>query len=302
MKSSSLVLGTAQLGFAYGIANKTGKPDLSAAQSIVQTAWANGIREFDTARAYGESETVLGLIISSLSISDQIKVITKLHPETDLLDKSEISKSVQLSLGQLHIDRLYGLMIHDETKLKLWDVGAGENLTKIVQDGLVSHIGISLYSPEKALQALDIEGISMIQIPSNFLDRRFEEAGVFRKASDLNKQIYVRSVFLQGLILMNPNDIPMSMKFAEPTIIRIRQLTMKYGISTEELALGYAKRFYPDAKIIFGAETPGQTEKNIKCFQYTLSEHIALEGRNFFKDIDHKIINPQKWPQKRIQP
>ena len=55
-----LVLGTVQLGMPYGIANRLGKPSQEVATSIVRTAWSKGIREFDTAQGYGDSETVLG--------------------------------------------------------------------------------------------------------------------------------------------------------------------------------------------------------------------------------------------------
>ena len=45
---SRLVLGTAQLGMDYGIANITGQPVYNTARSIVQEAWESGICEFHT--------------------------------------------------------------------------------------------------------------------------------------------------------------------------------------------------------------------------------------------------------------
>ena len=62
MKSNQpnrLVLGTAQLGMDYCIANTTGQPVYDTAKTIVQEAWESGICEFDTAQAYGQSEQVL---------------------------------------------------------------------------------------------------------------------------------------------------------------------------------------------------------------------------------------------------
>ena len=61
MDSMRLVLGTAQLGMNYGIANQTGKPELATARNIVRTAWEGGIRCFDTAQGYGDSERILGI-------------------------------------------------------------------------------------------------------------------------------------------------------------------------------------------------------------------------------------------------
>ena len=56
-----LVLGTAQLGLDYGITNTNGKPKLTQSLEIIKQALDNDINIFDTARAYGDSEYILGL-------------------------------------------------------------------------------------------------------------------------------------------------------------------------------------------------------------------------------------------------
>jgi len=40
-----LVLGTAQLGLSYGIANKIGQPDQDVSTAIIREAWNGGIQE-----------------------------------------------------------------------------------------------------------------------------------------------------------------------------------------------------------------------------------------------------------------
>ena len=63
-----LVLGTAQLGTNYGIANRMGKPDFDTAEAIIKTTWDAGIREFDTAQGYGDSEQVLGEVFQKYPV------------------------------------------------------------------------------------------------------------------------------------------------------------------------------------------------------------------------------------------
>ena len=92
-----LVLGTAQLGMDYGIANRTGAPDPETAKQIIKEAIEAGIREFDTAQAYGCSEKVLGRVIAALGVMDQVKIITK--GITDFSDSS--SMALQVS-GNVH--------------------------------------------------------------------------------------------------------------------------------------------------------------------------------------------------------
>ena len=109
-----LVLGTAQLGLPYGIANQTGQPDQNIATAIIHEAWKNGIREFDTAQAYGNSEQALGKALGELGISSEAKIITKLHPNLDHLDASVLSNTLNQSLERLGVSSLFGIMLHRE--------------------------------------------------------------------------------------------------------------------------------------------------------------------------------------------
>ena len=59
-----LVLGTAQLGMDYGIANTQGRPAFEEAVELVRCYWERGVREFDTAQDYGDSEKILGRVFS----------------------------------------------------------------------------------------------------------------------------------------------------------------------------------------------------------------------------------------------
>jgi aryl-alcohol dehydrogenase-like predicted oxidoreductase len=81
MDISKLTLGTVQLGQAYGIANTTGQPSREDSYKILQTAYEQGLRSFDTARAYGDSETVIGEWIKEFAPSrETYRLATKLAP------------------------------------------------------------------------------------------------------------------------------------------------------------------------------------------------------------------------------
>ena len=110
-----LVLGTAQLGMPYGIANKTGLPDQNIIEKIVETAWAGGIREFDTAPVYGDSEENIGRVFKRLGIENKAKVISKLSLEGYLEDPNIIRKRVEKTLSHLSIKNLYGVLLHRES-------------------------------------------------------------------------------------------------------------------------------------------------------------------------------------------
>ena len=279
----------------YGIANRAGLPDPERAKSVIHTAIDAGIREFDTAQAYGNSEIILGTELSALGVIDQVKIITKGIVELNSKFHAILHDIMECSLNNLGTRRLYGFMLHKEQLLDQWHIGLGGCMRGLLNSGKVQRIGISVYSPQKALQALSIDEVSMIQIPTNVLDRRFEAAGVFREAGCRGKRIYVRSVFLQGLLLMPLENLPPRMAFASPALATLQFLADSAGISRHQLALGYVRDAYPDAKIVFGAETPEQVWGNVDAWLTPLSEGIIEQIRERFKDINPKILNPVRW-------
>lgn len=293
---SSLVLGTAQFGFPYGIANKTGQPNQKMATAIVREAWKNGIREFDTAQGYGDSELVLGEALAELELSQKAKIISKFDPNLDHLNAEVMSRALDQSLHRLGVPRLFGVMLHREKTLSLWDKGLSKILHDLVLSGLVHKVGVSVYSSDKAIQALNTQGIDMVQLPTNILDRRFEKAGVFHLAEKKKKQIYIRSVFLQGLILMNPEEVPEQMAFTRPVIKKIELLSKKMGLSQQEVALGYIRAEMPNAKIIFGADIPEHINENRKCWEKDPPSTLIREVIKLFDQVDEKVLNPTLWP------
>jgi aryl-alcohol dehydrogenase-like predicted oxidoreductase len=288
-----IVLGTAQLGMNYGIANTTGMPDQKAANAIVDAALCGGIREFDTAQGYGKSEEVLGKALAKHPMKNKAKIISKLSPTLTDCSAISIRSSIQKSLDKLGVDRLYALLLHREEHLDFLSQGLADSLSAMVQEGLVEHLGVSVYSPQKALEALDIEDIEFIQLPTNILDNRFVEAGIFEKAQNQGKTIYIRSVFLQGLLLME--NVPEKMGFAAQTHAAFRALAREFEISPEEFALMYVQKAFPASKILCGADTPEQVTQNIQSWM-KIREPVDIGYiRNKIGNVPERILNPSLW-------
>ncbi|MGB4200250.1 MAG: aldo/keto reductase, partial [Thermotogota bacterium] len=90
-RPSKLTLGAVQLGLRYGIANRDGMPDESAAQEILEEAWRRGITSFDKAAAYGESERRIGAFVKRLpELAAHLFIATKgsLEPSATLDDEA----------------------------------------------------------------------------------------------------------------------------------------------------------------------------------------------------------------------
>jgi aryl-alcohol dehydrogenase-like predicted oxidoreductase len=291
-----VVLGTAQLGMAYGIANKTGKPDQITANEIVKAAWENGIREFDTAQGYKNSESVLGIALKAIAGAERAAIVTKLGPGANLEDKRATRRSLMESMNRLGCERLSGVMLHDEIMLDRWDRGVGAVMAEMVDEGITESLGVSVYSPERALQAIDTDQVTLIQIPTNIFDRRFEDAGVFDAAEKKRKTLYIRSIFLQGLILMAGHDLPPGMRYAAPMIEQVAELSTRFGRSPMEIALAFAKTAYPRTKLIVGAETPEQIRQNAAVAGNTMSGDQIETIKQTFRHVPLNVLNPSRWP------
>ena len=117
---SRFVLGTAQLGMDYGIANASGRPTEKAACEIVKEALDNGVNCFDTAQVYGDSEIVLGKCLKRVH-RRRIKIVSKLSSKLEPSDSESIKRTVKESRQNLGVDQLWGLMLHETDWLALWN-------------------------------------------------------------------------------------------------------------------------------------------------------------------------------------
>ncbi len=291
-----LVLGTVQLGMNYGVANRTGRPDAEEARAIVAAAWEGGIRTFDTAQGYGDSESVLGTALRGLGIAGEARVITKLDPALDPSDGTEVVRSVERSLRQLGIGKLHGLMLHREALLAELEGGLGETLSGILREGLAERTGVSVYTPEAARKALDSGLMTLIQLPANILDRRFARAAVFETARERGVEIHVRSPFLQGLLLVDEGDIPDRLAFARPWVERFGSQCRRHGLGRREAALGYLKAAHPEARVVFGAETARQVRENLLDWSREIDPAFAAETDQAFAGVEERVVNPVLWP------
>ena len=119
-RMTALGLGTAQLGLAYGISNRSGQPSKAEAAAILECALDQGIDTIDTAPAYGEAEALLGRLLPA---GADVRIVTKTAPlagtEVSAADCEEARRSAERSLERLRRDRLDALLVHHGSDLAL---------------------------------------------------------------------------------------------------------------------------------------------------------------------------------------
>lgn len=289
-----LALGTAQLGMPYGVANASGQPGEDAARAIVRAALDLGIRHFDTAQNYGRSEAVLGAALGSSPAGAEALVTSKLSPEVDPADPGAVVAALKASAGRLGL-RLDALLLHDENALDRWDQGVERALRAALDSGLVEAVGVSVYAPERALQALSLPLLTRLQLPASVLDRRFERAGVFEAAARRGVRPVVRSIFLQGLLLLPQDRLPAHLAEARPLVARFQSIAAEHGLTWNAAALGFVREAWPEARLVFGAETLEQLLQNAGDNARPLAPAAFAALRQAFDTVPERIVNPSLW-------
>ncbi len=289
-----LVLGTAQLGMTYGIANRAGQPKSLDAFDIVRTAWDFGIRNFDTAQAYGQSEKMLADALKKLEISSDARVITKIDPSVDLRNPDAVRRSLEKS-ASLFGPAFSCAMLHQEEAIELWSEGLGEVLRDSRDQGLFRSIGASVYDPSFARMALETEGISMVQVPGNILDKRHEHAGVMQLARSLKKRIMIRSIFLQGALLLPVQNLPEQIVFASPFLEKVTERCRRWKVSVRDAALGFVRTRWPEGMVVFGVERPEQVKENVVSWKTNLPAGFLEELNDMDGDVPLDVVRPDLW-------
>jgi spore coat polysaccharide biosynthesis protein SpsF (cytidylyltransferase family)/aryl-alcohol dehydrogenase-like predicted oxidoreductase len=307
---NKLIIGGAQFGLNYGIANATGKPKLDVIEKIIKSAIAAGASYIDTASAYGDSETVIGQILSN-GWESRIKTITKLSPLVDCASSADsstveafVEASVYKSCAQLKRQSLECLMLHRASHLKDWHGNVWQTLLRLQENGVIKELGISVQDPSELDNSLDYPEINYIQMPFNIVDNRWykqiEKIKAIKKQRNI--QIHVRSAFLQGLLISEDEQVWGQVNCPNPNKIqRWLQDTAKQNRcgSVTELCLCFVRSMPWVDGIVVGMESVQQLAENVHLFCRPVFTEKQLDEilRTQFS-VGENFLNPTKWNRK----
>ena len=225
-------IGTAQLGMDYGVANTTGRPSDQEVRDLFQAGLRYNLRLLDTAPAYGDSEARIG---AHRPHGKEYSVVTKTRVGAA---PSEYRDHLLASLTRLRMDRVHGLLLHDPKALMAPTASAAISaLTSIRAEGLAERVGVSVYDSKQARRMLDLGGLDLIQVPFNVLDQRLLQDGTLHQLNEAGVEIHGRSVFLQGVLLMDAADLPAPLRALAPSVARFQQWCDRNDITRMEAAI-----------------------------------------------------------------
>lgn len=305
--ASKLVLGTAQFGLNYGIANATGKPTPSSVSALIKQAISNGVNYLDTARAYGDSEYLIGSTLAQ-GWQGRAQVVTKLAPLEDCLPTASsravsaaVEASVYHSCSALRVRKLDVLLLHRAQYRKAWGGAAWAHLRHLKKHNVIGALGVSVQSPEELAACLDDPSVSHIQMPFNLLDWRWEStiSDLRRARKSRGLVVHVRSALLQGLLTTQDSSLWWRAGIAEPSpiISWLERAKKSTGARTiAGLCISYCMAQDWIDGVVVGVDNEEQLMENLRAVEFSHMNHELLVGLAHDRPwVETEVLDPARW-------
>lgn len=297
---NKMVLWTVQFGLNYGINNVSGKPEINQIYAILDSAISSWIQLFDTAPLYGNSEEIIWSYLKDRWSFEDVRIISK-FPWLWKLDSSnkediasEIRKSITYSKNLIWVTSFDWYLLHRANEFYNRDII--ESLIGMKNEWVIQNIGVSIYTPEDALNVSLDQNMDYIQIPFNALDQRLKNTDFFENCKKNKIKVFARSIFLQWLLLMEKNKIPPHLKEVSSFLEDFDGIISKSWLTRQEAAMQYVLQNNDIDYLVFGIDNITQLNENIAIAKRKIdfSQEIwEIELR--FKNIDERILSPNLW-------
>ena len=288
-------LGTAQFGTDYGVTNRVGRLSLQEAERILRRAAELGVDLLDTAVAYGDSECVLGRLLWP---GHPFRIVTKVPPLGQMSGEKasrEIAGTCRRSLERLRQPTLYALLLHQASDLAPPSRAAVlDALDRAKDQGNVRKVGVSVYTAADIDDVLDAFVPDVVQLPINAVAQGLVHSGHIARLHDAGVEIHARSVFLQGVLLAEPDILPPYFGRFAPILERFRSMAREVGVSPLRLALNYVEELYQIHASIVGVTSVTELDQILD------QAHRPLDRRPDWTALacsDDLLINPARWPR-----
>lgn len=168
------------------------------AVGLLRRAYEGGMRYFDTARAYSDSEEKMGIAFSG-GLREKIYIATKTMAKTP----EDFWKDLETSLEKLQTDYIDVYQFHCAEKCYRPEDGTGlyECMQRAKEQGRIRHIGITAHKIGVATEAANSGLYETLQFPFSYLSGQKEEELV--RLCEKNEVGFVCMKGLAGGLIQN---------------------------------------------------------------------------------------------------
>ena len=285
---NKIILGSANFDQIYGIKKNFIKK--SEIKKLFDLAIKSEIKIIDTSPLYNESEKIIGLLNNN-----RFKIISKIPKTPKTIKKENIQKwlkqNVMISLKNLKIKKFECLLIHNANSLLCKN---GDEIYKGIRNmkinGFTNKIGVSIYDFNILDKILKKFKFNLIQAPFNILDQRLVEEGWLKKLKKRKIEVHVRSIFLQGILLLKHNLLPKKLKKLNKKLMVLKNWLKKNKFSSLQVCLSFVLNQRQLDGVVIGYNSTNQLNQILKLKK--IPNNFSLPNLNI---KDKKLIDPRKW-------
>ena len=285
---NKIILGSANFDQIYGIKKNFIKK--SEIKKLFDLAIKSEIKIIDTSPLYNESEKIIGLLNNN-----RFKIISKIPKPPKNIKRENIQKwlkqNVMISLKNLKIKKFECLLLHNANSLLCKN---GDEIYKGIRNmkisGFTNKIGVSIYDFNVLDKILKKFKFNLIQAPFNILDQRLVKEGWLKKLKKRKIEVHVRSIFLQGILLLKHNQLPKKLKKLNKKLMIWKNWLEKNKFSSLQVCLSFVLNQNQLDGVVVGYNSASQLNQILKLKK--IHNNFTLPNLNI---KDKKLIDPRKW-------
>ena len=206
---------------------------------------------------------------------------------------NEIIYKVEKYLKELKVEKLDTLLFHSFKSFKENSTNI-KQLIDLKQAGVVTNIGVSVYTNDEIEDVLNYEEIDIIQLPFNIFDNINARNAVIEKIKQKKKIIHSRSCFLQGLFFQSQDSDKKIVLELKEELQNINNISKTYNIDIHQLALNYCLQQNKIDRVLIGVDNLNQLQNNLINSTKKIS-HEVISEINKIKITNLNLLNPSLW-------
>ena len=231
---SKLGLGSGQFGLDQ--ASVRGRPPAAEVRDILEIAARSRLAVLDVTGRSSQAEAAIGDVMPRPSPFNVCISTVRADRGPDLVEAE-----ARAALRRLGVDQAECIFVPSAAELfgphglALWD-----RLKALKDEGLTRKIGVSVFASDDPLGLARRFRPDVVQAPASLLDQRLIVDGTLAAIAGLGMEVHLRSIFLNGLILLPPDRAPNHLKAAAARILKARRMIAEGKSDPLQAALGFA--------------------------------------------------------------
>lgn len=282
-KNSKIIVGTAQFIKKYGINRKTSY--FKNKSDYLNEIYQSGCYGIDTALNYENAQKSVGVWLKNNKY--KTRIFTKIP---DVSANSSLDLLFKKCQDELNLNKIEGLFLHNQHDWNKKEVQSFAS--KLLEKKLVRYFGLSIYDKSAIPKHNDIK---ILQVPGSIFNQDLLISNELNSFIESGGKVHVRSIFVQGLILMKLEKIPKHLKDLVKPIKIFQNIALEAEVDPISLAIQSVYKLCPKCKLVLGANSSKQLKETLNKSKVYVNNAVIEEVLKISKKFSGKRWDPRFW-------